>query len=162
MKTIYAVFVLSLLSAMLIGGCAADNTIYSLEDITYNNSIAYDKKLNHPVTGLVREYSDTGVLLSETSYKDGKKDGVARAYFESGPLLMERHFKNGVISGNVKVYYASGSLAKEQTFENGKMNGLETRYYRSGKVQRETLYNDGKPVSGFSYTEQGEKTALRF
>ena len=160
-KTFY-ILLISFFNIILISGCAASNKVYPIDAVTYNNSIAYDKKLNIPITGTVTEYSDGGILLSETSYKEGKKDGVARAYFDSGALLMERHFKNGAIAGTVKVYYESGGLAKEQTFKDGKMNGLETRYYKSGKVQRETVYEDGKPVSGYSYNEQGEKKALSF
>ena len=151
----------SLLTLVISCGCTASSKVYSLEEVSYNNSIAYDKEHNLPVTGMVTEHSDTGVLLSETSYKNGKKDGVAKGYFDSGALLIERHFKAGVIVDKVKMYYESGVLAKEQTFKDGKMNGLETRYYQSGKIKRETMYKNGKPTSGFKYSEQGEKTALQ-
>jgi antitoxin component YwqK of YwqJK toxin-antitoxin module len=153
---------ISFFNIILINTCVAGDKIYPLEKVSYNNSIAYDKELNTPITGIVREYSDSGVLLSETSYKEGKKDGVAKGYFDSGALLIERHFRNGGIVGVVKMYHENGVLAKEQTFKDGKMNGLETKYYKSGKLQQETVYKDGKPVSGYSYNEQGEKKALSF
>jgi len=151
-----------LLNITLVCACAASDKVYPIEDVSYNNSIAYDKKLNTPINGVVTEYSDSGILLSETSYKEGKKDGVAKGYFDSGALLIERHFKEGGIVGVVKVYYESGGLAKEQTFKDGKMNGLETKYYKSGKMQRETVYKNGKPVSGYTYNEQGEKKAVSY
>ncbi len=127
--------------------CAASERVFSLEDVTFNNSIAYDKKQNQPITGVIIEHSDTGVLLSEISYKKGIKNGVAKAYFDSGALLMERHFAHGAIVGVVKVYYESGGLLKEQSFQNGKMNGLQITYDKSGKIRKKTVYKEGKPVS---------------
>ncbi len=160
MKISYLVLI-SLLTLTINNDCAASSKVYSLAEVSYNNSIAYDKKQNLPITGRVTEHSDTGILLSETSYKNGKKDGVALGYFDSGALLIERHFKAGVIVDKVKMYYESGGgLAKEQTFANGKMNGLEIRYYPTGKIRQETMYKNGKPVSGYNYSEQGEKTVL--
>jgi len=127
--------------------CAAGERVFSLEDVTFNNSIAYDKKHNQPISGVITEHSDSGVLLSKISYRAGIKDGMAKAYFESGALLMERHFTDGAIVGVVRIYYESGGLLKEQHFADGKMNGLQIRYAKSGKIQQETMYKDGKPVS---------------
>jgi antitoxin component YwqK of YwqJK toxin-antitoxin module len=127
--------------------CAAGERVFSLKDVTFNNSIAYDKQQNLPITGVVTEHSDSGVLLSEISYSEGIKNGVAKAYFDSGALLMERHFEHGAIVGVVKVYYESGGLLKEQSFQNGKMNGLQITYDKSGKIRNKTVYKEGKPVS---------------
>ena len=141
-----------LLVSILYFGAASSSTaadkVYANEDITFNNSIAYDRVLNTPINGVVKEYSESGVMLSANSYKAGKKNGVAKGYFDSGILMVERHFKDGEVVGVVKVYYESGGLAREQPFKEGKLNGEVKEYSESGALEKTTLYKDGKVIPG--------------
>ncbi len=146
MKKLYWFFCVFIMHLVFITACAATDKVYTSDDVSFNNSIAYDRKTKVPITGVIKEFSDSGIVLSENSYKNGKKDGVAKGYFDSGTLMIERHFKKGEVVGVVKVYYESGGLAREQPFKDGKLNGVVKEYSESGALQRETLYKEGKVV----------------
>jgi antitoxin component YwqK of YwqJK toxin-antitoxin module len=147
MKNIFCFLLVSIINFAVISTCPAADKVYTSEDITFNNSIAYDRSLNTPVNGVVKEYSESGVILSENSYRDGKKNGIAKGYFDSGALMIERYFKDGEVVGVVKVYYESGVLAREQPFKDGKLNGEVKEYSESGALKQSILFKDGKVIT---------------
>jgi len=146
MKNFFCFLLISIINFSIVSACSAGDKVYTSEDITFNNSIAYDRVLNTPINGVVKEFSESGTILSENSYRDGKKDGVAKGYFDSGVLMVERHFKVGEVVGVVKVYYESGGLAREQPFKDGKLNGEVKEYLESGALKKVILFKDGKVI----------------
>lgn len=146
MKKIFYLTIISILFFTVTSVYAANNKVYTIEEVSFNNSTAYDKTLKTPINGVITEYSDSGSLMSETSYKDGKKDGAANGYFDSGSLMIERSFKDGKLVGVVRLYYESGGLKREQPFKDGKINGVVKEYSESGSLVKETSYKDGQAV----------------
>ena len=71
MNSIVSFLLIAFFNISLISGCASSDRFYPINEVTYTNSIAYERKNNTPITGVVTEYSGSEVLLSETSYKDG-------------------------------------------------------------------------------------------
>ena len=74
-----------------------------------------------------KSYYESGVLQSETNYKNDKKEGLTKRYHESGALKTEGSYKNGEYDGLYKVYSESGLLMHRSNFKNGKLLGKWTR-----------------------------------
>ena len=58
--------------------------------------------------GLHKDYSDTGVLRFEKTYKAGKEEGVTKVYYETGELEYEITFQADTIVA-VKCFNKSGN-----------------------------------------------------
>ena len=72
------------------------------------------------------------------------KAKVLKSYYESGALLAEIPYVNGRMHGVLKRYYESGALWGEIPYVNGKMHGIEKEYYESGALKGETPYVNGQ------------------
>lgn len=57
-----------------------------------------------------KEYSDSGQLVEETSYKNNVRDGQYKVYHENGQIALKGFYKNGYSHGEWIAYYPSGNL----------------------------------------------------
>lgn len=61
-------------------------------------------------------YSETGVELSMTEYKHGKKDGDSFVRYPNGMMRYYGHWTNDVQSGSWVTYDEKGNVAEEKDF----------------------------------------------
>ena len=110
--------------------------------------------------GAVKEYYESGKLMEEADYKNGKREGISKWYYENGLLKGERNYKDGKLDGIIKWYYSTGSLGTEFNYKSGKLEGLTKLYWENGNIKAEHNYKDGKRDGvNKQYYESGE---LRF
>ncbi len=84
-------------------------------------------------TGIVRVYTIKGLLLSETPYANGKRDGVSKAYgSRNGNLLYEDIYNNG-------------------------QHAMTRFYNENGKLQCVTTYSPNKEFVTKTYDEKGNE-----
>lgn len=141
-------------------------------DISYLNgaikNISYYKKGKKD--GLNMSYTETGVLVDVSHYKEGllhgrfqrfskttgkikfegyyvnnNLDGVVREFFEdSGNLFTQRTYEHGILNGNVKEFYKNGMTKIDMNYKDNVANGPYKYYYENGQLQIETNLKDGK------------------
>jgi antitoxin component YwqK of YwqJK toxin-antitoxin module len=92
-----------------------------------------------PINGTVRRFFN-GVLVSETFYRKGVRDGVERMFYESGEIFSENTFKDDKEVGPSKFYNESGKLSGESLFKGEKGERINIGYYESGELLSETPY----------------------
>ena len=85
-----------------------------------------------------------------------ERNGLGKYYYESGELMFEGEYLNGKVYGQVKQYYKNGELLFEGVYLNGKGNGKGKCYYKSGKLMFEGEYFNGeKNGKGKEYNDNG-------
>lgn len=88
--------------------------------------------------GLIRDYYETGELMAELTYREGKLDGVSTVYRKWGTLLAEVSFRNGLAEGRTKWFSVNGQVNMMENYKNG--NRWRRRIYDdTGKVQQDIL-----------------------
>ena len=116
---------------------------------TYNGKL-FGSKLIKKTT-----HSQSGRILSETSYSNNKKHGKHTAYHENGKIAAQGNFKSGLRSGKWEWNDKNGRIDSIYTFKNGKYHGKNENYF-NGILQISQRYSDGKMNGNFTeYTEQG-------
>ena len=88
-------------------------------------------------------YYESGALMYEIPYVNGKEHGIRKGYYRSGVLLSETPYVNGKAHGIEKSYYESGALFSETPWINGKEHGISKDYYKSGKIESKFYYKNG-------------------
>ena len=134
--------------------------IYTKEDvkITFKNgAVTYlNKSSGELFTGVVKEHNKKDVLLRETTYKNGKKNGVHKRFSSQGNLVEEISYKYGKKDGFEKNYYKNGSLRYVSSYTNDKKDGISKWYSKEGILTGETPYKmDKKDGMSKTYTDKG-------
>ena len=91
-------------------------------------------------------FNESGILLSETEYLFGKKEGKVTRRYLSGTLSAIERFKEGEKEGKQEYFGEDGSLQTLLHFHLGKLDGKAILYYPSGLVKREEMFKEGKPL----------------
>ena len=101
--------------------------------------------------GGYKEYVDN-ILITEGSYKEGRKDGLFKINSKfDGKLKEEKSYKEGKLDGTSKSYFTTGKVESERNFRMGKEHGKQLSYESDGTLRKEHNYKDGKQV-GKQYT----------
>ena len=106
-------------------------------------------------------YSAYGDLISETEYKNDKKEGKCLIYFPEGgdkgeKLKEEIQYFDGKKDGSYVKKFLSGQTEAEGTFNLGMRDGPWTFYYEDGQVRTEGKYELGKKSGEWkSYNRKG-------
>ena len=134
--------------------------VYTKNDVKLipkNKKLIYiDKNTSKPITGVFAYYNYDGILKTETSYKNGIKDGIYKRYSSQGILDEETSFKNGKKEGSDKRFYKDGSLKYVSNYVEGIEDGLTMWYNKKGILTGETPYKNGKKEGlSKSYTNKG-------
>lgn len=80
---------------------------------------------------------------SETTYKDGKKNGIYKDYWKDGTLLAQINYVDDKVDGVFKRFYKNGNLLEETHFKLGVKQGSLKRYDESGKLTQNDVYQNG-------------------
>lgn len=134
----------------------APKKTYKVNELYHRDGILYEVGTNIKANGIGKGYYESGTLMGEGNFKDGKKNGISKSYYESGVLSGEGNYKDGKKNGIGKTYYESGVLRAEWNYKDGKSSGISKIYYESGALAYEGNYKDDK-LNGISkgYYESG-------
>lgn len=118
---------------------------------TYNR---YDE--NGEKTGVWRDFFSNGEVKSETTYKNGKKDGLTKTFDEKGRLVDMRRMKGDtaayfgediVMIKLYKEYFPNGKIRLAGGDNNGKKSGIFREYDEKGNIVNGYIYEDDTLVS---------------
>jgi antitoxin component YwqK of YwqJK toxin-antitoxin module len=113
--------------------------LYNQTGILIKDCVYKNGKLNGPCKEM---YSDGSPKLI-TSYSNDLMNGLTKEYFPNGVLKLETVFRNGVVNGKYIENYENGKRNTEAVFENGKENGVTKHYYDNGNLNYEREMVDG-------------------
>ena len=115
--------------------------------------------LNGKREGMSTWYYETGTVKGERPYKADKLDGIIKWYYTTGSLGTEFNYKNGNLEGLTKLYWENGNLKAEDYYENGRREGRKTLYYNSGELRFVYTYKNGRKINRKEYSTSGNLIA---
>jgi len=99
-----------------------------------------------------RYYSNSDKLIAIENYTMGKRTGAWKVFSaETGILLEERSYLDGKLNGPYKTYYVDGAVSLEQDYLDGKMNGKCTAYYPKNVVSSTGNYLKGQRIGSWDF-----------
>jgi antitoxin component YwqK of YwqJK toxin-antitoxin module len=118
-----------------------------------NGQLAYELTesgpIEHPASGLIREYHESGELKSEHNFVDGVLDGSFKVYYASGKLWEEGAYADGSLKGEHRKWWKNGTLALQASYQLGEKHGSYERWYASGKLWEKAEYDQGRLVGPY-------------
>lgn len=69
-----------------------------------------------PFTGVAVEYGRNGVIITESSFRNGFKDGVTRLYYGNGQQESEEWYRYGVSRDTARFWSPEGVLTAERDY----------------------------------------------
>ncbi len=88
-------------------------------------------------------YFSKGRKISEEQFAGGVKNGISRQYYETGELMEETGWKNGKQEGKFQIFYKNGKPYLQCKMHDDKRNGLCLVYYKNERLQLEAGYKNG-------------------
>ena len=95
-----------------------------------------------PFTGIGRHLYENGKVKDEIKMVEGLKHGKSQRFSEEGILIVESHYKEDKLNGRVKVFNKKGIIIKEGSFIDGKKEGIFKEYNDEGVLECELTYKD--------------------
>lgn len=103
-------------------------------------------------------YYNSGELLSETYYRNKKKEGIGKRFYRNGNVQMEAYYEAGKKQGEGKYYYQDGSLYRLNHYKDDALHGEQIKYRPNGKLMSRQSYKLGYPsVFLEEYNRSGKK-----
>jgi len=98
-----------------------------------------------------------GIVISEETVKNGKKNGPYWTYYPGGKLKEKVLFKDDKKNGVAEWYFEDGKIYQQTPYADGMINGIRKKYYSNGQLEAEIPYEKGQPLLGTKeYTKNGE------
>lgn len=94
--------------------------------------------------GLSHRYYDTGEVMEECNWVNGKKEGAYRVFFKNGKPYMECKLKNNAWDGLFLVYYENGNYERVAEYKDNLRHGEWKYYDRDGNLLYTLLYDHGQ------------------
>ena len=91
------------------------------------------------------EWSESGRLLKDCFYYDGRLHGRYVVYYYKGFSKAINYWHHGVKQGRDSLFRRRGTLKKVKTYHAGKQQGNEFRFRRNGSVKRQQKFHQGQP-----------------
>jgi MORN repeat variant len=105
-------------------------------------------------TQIKKEYYPSGKLRSETPYVPGGIiTGVRKEYLESGVLQYESMLVDNVLNGTSKIYYETGEIMLTVSLVDGKKDGRAYVYYKSGNYKSIVDYKEDVETKRNNYED---------
>ena len=108
--------------------------------------------------GKATEWYENGQKGLEGTYKDGELDGLETWWHENGQKKKEGTYKDGEKDGKWTGWHENGQKSAEGTFKDGEPDGLWTRWYENGQKSGEGTFKDGKLIESTEWDEDGNVT----
>ena len=126
--------------------------VYNENNTSVVNGVVYDMH-EKPINGLYKIYYPNGVVRMEIESKNGLPNGAGKFYDEEGVLVNQTTFKDGVTDGVLYNYYPDGQVHNELIYVGGVLNGSQKTYDETGELIAEIVYENGKAVSGYTVVD---------
>ena len=112
--------------------------------------------INEKKAGAWKYFSEDR-LIADEQFKLGLKDGVSHTYYDSGEVLEEIDWKNGKQDGNHGVFFKDGKPFMEYKMQYDLRNGLCLTYFKNGKLELEAYYKNNLRDGNWNfYHENGD------
>lgn len=149
---------------------AEDGTIITLTEYKYG-FIRKQERINrrdeNGKQGIWKEFYDNGVIKTEGTYSDDKKDGYFKEYNDRGGLVNTTKYVGGVLQKNVPElarvdikndYHPNGKLKYSGGFKEGDIaEGVHRTYDSTGKILEARVYRDGELLGVGIVDERGNE-----
>lgn len=89
-------------------------------DLEYGKGQLYYRD-GEPFSGTATESHPNGQPSKRYGFREGRLHGLVREWSESGVLTVETHFRDGVRHGKNTYWAPDGALLKEQVYDAGKV-----------------------------------------
>ena len=108
--------------------------------------------------GKSETFSNGGLLLETSSYKNGQLHGERTLYHENGEIQAIEQYENGAFKGRYQAFYENKQLELEGKYIDGKMDGAWKRYYDSGELMEIVNFVANEENGPFvEYYKNGQK-----
>jgi antitoxin component YwqK of YwqJK toxin-antitoxin module len=91
--------------------------------------------------GVWKQWSETGVLVSEGRYTLGKKDGLWETWYENGQRESEAVYDHGKFSYKLR-WFENGQKKSERWFDGDMRTGVWKFWNQNGQLYREIPYSN--------------------
>ncbi len=95
--------------------------------------------------GTTQEWSDSGQLILETTWRNGARHGPYRSWLNSGEKFEERSYVDGLLDGAWLIWHKNGQLYQRVNFQNGLQHGNCVWFNADGQKREETEFANGLP-----------------
>jgi antitoxin component YwqK of YwqJK toxin-antitoxin module len=109
-----------------------------------NTKLTLHRDTDARVTGVVKDFYETGQLERISIYKDGKPHGVYDYFYENGQLKERATFKEGKRDGAWEHYNETGQLNSSGNFKDGQRDGLFQKFDENGQLEERATYKKGE------------------
>lgn len=114
-----------------------------------------------PCYGLLTEMDSSGLLVSKSNYRNGKRDGSYETFYPSGLTKSLGRMINNFNVGIHIEFYETGMIKSIEHFpkeQHGILDGTEKiSFYENGKVETKYAYNPGWiPIFHYEFSETGD------
>ena len=117
------------------------------ESLIDKGGLKYHPETKELYSGEVFSFYMGGNKKSETTYKDGKKDGLNNIWYENGRKKYEGTYKDGKQDGLWTLWDKDGKKESETHYKDGELNGLSTYWDENGQKYYEGTYKDDELIS---------------
>ena len=125
----------------------------SIDQATFSEMIdfneegqCFDKKTGGMIEGRFRILSQTGSLLSSSSFKNGFYHGKREEYHENGVPSLSSNYIYGKKNGVEHWRSETGIKTYEANFRQGLIEGIETAWGENGQVISKFRFKEGEVV----------------
>ena len=113
----------------------------------YENGLEAEIHFEMGEPAYLKMYYDSGELLGEVKFKNGKYHGLTKYSYKNGNIKREFHYVDGQKNGEERYYYENGNLQSLANIVNDQYEGKASIYDIQGKLAGEIIYKNGEVVS---------------
>ena len=99
--------------------------------------------INGKLQGQYLEYSENGIPLLITNYKNGKQYGSAKKYYSNGNIHIKGSMKEDLAHGKFVFFYKDGERQSIKNFKDGIYDGYYMEFYPNGAIKIKGNYEAG-------------------
>ncbi len=131
---------------------------YSGRWVTYfaNGVVAHDIQYQRGAYERFKAYYDSGQLVYEQRYVNGKIDGAEVGFHRNGAKAYEISHAAGKSVGRWVHWYPNGKMQSEQTYVNGALEGTSMNWREDGSKSTRMDCRAGKETGQAAWDEQGK------
>ena len=124
-----------------------NGTGYQIIKTDAGQIVSEGKYIDSKPEGTWKYYSEQGIPIAETNYKDGKLNGESINYYESGAIYSKGNYVNNLREGIYTWYAWNGQKESEVSFKNGKKEGAQLFWSPiTEKIVKQEFYKNGELV----------------
>ncbi len=125
----------------------------SIDQVSFSEAIdlnengqCFDKQTGRVIEGQFRIFSQSGALLSSSSFRNGFYHGKREDYHENGVASISSNYFYGKKNGKEEWRSENGIKTYEANFREGLIDGIETTWNEDGQVVSKNRFEEGKLV----------------